>query len=416
MQYLKTTIPLIIAALFLLPTRSQAQFREGQIVFLQSAANDQLYLAAENGNTARETHVAVHTKSSRNEAACKWKLESAGGDWFYLRNVKSGLMLDVKYGRTRPGTHIWLWPENEDNAQKFRFQSFSGDRSFHLLESKLGSDLRVDLNHTIPTSGIHAILNKLENGRRVQKWKVIPVSGVRAVPPAIGVAAGKTFRLSKALFAGVANSVLKQLEVRLSNHGARHRDGNGDVSWFKPNDSYIKLADYNRTFTIPEYIRGVRDNRSYLYDMRLERVRARFLSTNELSVNLKFEENGPEIKSYCGNCMKAREDNGEPDYQFLNNQWEIRLKLIPFNGSVAYEVKSVTFLGEVDGKVFGELWDGIVQRRMIPVFEQYMKSTLESQKSLIARQIRQKATEMGVELPHITAISYAGNEVIFYGR
>lgn len=394
----------ILLLLFLFTSNPlHAQFSDGQIIYIQSAINGkQLYLMPKNAATSQRTPIVVQTKNSSNESACKWKLESAGGGWFYLRNVKSNLLLDVKDGSTKIGTELWLWPKNRSNAQKFKLNTFSNDRSLHLIASKLGSQHTIDLKSSTPNTNTACIVGKLTNGRRVQKWRITPASNALKIP--------------RATFAGVANAVLNKLEIKLNNHGPRHRDAKGDVSWFKPNDSYIKLAGYNSKFTIPEYTRGIRDNRSYLNDMKLERVRTRFISNNNLSINLKFEENAPEIKAYCGNCIKRREDRGEPDYEFLNNQWEIRLSLIPFNGSIAYDVESVTFLGEVDGKVFGELWDNLVQDCMIPIFEKQMKQTLEGRKGQIARLIKDEATRLGIDLPYVTSIEFSGNDVLFYGR
>ena len=37
-----------------------------------------------------------------------------------LKNVETGLYLDIRGGHIRPGTRLWQWPENETNAQYFK--------------------------------------------------------------------------------------------------------------------------------------------------------------------------------------------------------------------------------------------------------------------------------------------------------
>ena len=113
MNSFKALIVLFFILLFGQPNLIKAQFSNGQIVFLKSATKaTDLYLTSKNGATAQRTPVAVDTKRASNQEACKWKLEEAGEGWYYLRNVKSGLLLDVKGGVAKPGTAIWLWPNS----------------------------------------------------------------------------------------------------------------------------------------------------------------------------------------------------------------------------------------------------------------------------------------------------------------
>ena len=406
-------LTILFACLFMLHAHSQAQFRSGQTLFFQPASNQNLYLAGLNGGTSPQTKAAVMTKTRSNESSCKWKLEDAGGGWFFLRNVKSNLVLDVKLGRSRPGTIVWLYPLNRSDAQKFRFSPVPGEASRYFIMSKIGSGLRLDLSEKHPQSGVVVIVGSYESGRLLQKWKI--ASTIRAVTPSTPAAPGASLSINKTVFGGIANHFIRRMQIRLNNHGPRHRDSEGDVSWYKANDSYVRFEGYNSSFSLTEYSRGVRDKRSYINDMNLQSASARFYG-EDLVLNLRFEEDGAEIKSYCSNCMKAREDNAAPDFQFENNRWEIRLKLVPYRGKIAYEVKSVKFLGTVDGRVFGEIWDGIVQRYMIPVFEQKMKQALDNRKAQISAMINDGLEEAGFDLPYVTSIRFSGKNIVFSGR
>lgn len=167
---------LLFCAFSLLSNQMKAQLTDGIVVYLKSAGDETMYLAPKNGGTANQTLIAVHPKSAANEKACQWRLEDAGARYFYLRNVKSNKMLDLKGGEGKLGTPLWLWTANRSDSQKFIFRQFRRDPSLNLLESKVGFHLRMDLQHSVPVSGSEAVMNILTETRRVQKWRIVPAN------------------------------------------------------------------------------------------------------------------------------------------------------------------------------------------------------------------------------------------------
>ncbi|MCB0705911.1 MAG: RICIN domain-containing protein [Saprospiraceae bacterium] len=156
-------------------SKSNAQIAHGQIVYLQSASNESVYLSPRNGAVNVGALVAVHELNASTKAACSWKLEKAGGDYFYLRNVKTGLYLDVQGGAAKSWSPMIQNGKSAKDSQKFQFVP-SHREGLHYLHSKLGSGLCLDLKSTLPVSGTEAAIFIKGGGRGVQNWKVIPVN------------------------------------------------------------------------------------------------------------------------------------------------------------------------------------------------------------------------------------------------
>ena len=242
------------------------------------------------------------------------------------------------------------------------------------------------------------------------KFNVLSVNLDHSPPP---TGSRAPIIIPKTTFTTLLNGYLGNLKIKLNNLGSRHRDSAGKVSWFIENDCYVMLNERRSNFTIPEYTRGLRDKKYYLNDMNLSNTTTRF-NGNDLYMTLTFEENGPELKGFCSKCIKPREDNGAPDYQFENNRWEAKLNLMPFEGSITIDVVNFKYLGSVDGAVFGELFDGIITRTLIPKMEIAFRDAFNAQRSQIAEEIRELARRAGFDLSSITRITIEDDNVIFH--
>lgn len=231
--------------------------------------------------------------------------------------------------------------------------------------------------------------------------------------PSTGMSSASPIVIPKTVFTGLVNTYLRSMQIKLNNMGSRHRDSAGDISWFVDNESFVLLGGRRFDFGIPEYTRGVRDKKYYINDMNLSSANTSFTG-DELHMILTFEENGSELKGMCSNCAKFREDNAAPDYQFENNRWDVQLNVIPFDGSLTIEVVDVTYLGSVDGVVFGELFDGIVRRTVIPIMENEFRDAFNAQRAQIATEIRTLADRAGFDLASITRISFEGGNIVLH--
>ncbi len=390
-------------------SNTQAQMPQvGKTYYIQSIVSSSRYLSTKDGATSTRTRVVIDQKTSRNEKAMQWTMVNAGGGYYKFIQKSSGKTLDVSGKRTTPKTPLWIWPKaNPGEAQRFRLKD--GGKGYFYLIPKINDNMRVDIEGSRSTAGT-GVWTLSRNGSKTQKWKFIEVSSTTN-----NGSSGNYVRIPKSKITGFANLIMKGMRLRLNNFGTRYRDRNDDVYWNKNNDSYIKLGGRTNKFNIEQYTRGVRDKMYYVNDVNLRRATTSF-EGNRFVLTLTFEEDGTELKGMCSNCAGFREDNGAPDFQIDDHTWKVYLKLIPYNNSIAFEVESIKFLGDIDGQGFGELFDGIVQRKLIPIMKKEIKKTLLSQRSYIASEIKKGVESAGYRIDRVSSVYADGNNVTILTR
>ena len=344
-----------------------------------------------------------------------------------LSKKASGKALDVSGVRTAPKTPLWIWPKsNPGEAQKFKLKS--AGTGYYRIIPKINTRLCVSTEGMKSSAGTGVWTFQI-NGSNSQHWKFIevkpfslpiihlpfPSEAKSGGSSSTSSSSGSYVRIPKSQITGFANLIMRSLRLRLNNFGPRHRDRSGNVTWYKGNDSYVRFGGRTTHFDIQQYTRGVRDKMYFVNDVNLSRASTSF-EGNKFVLTLRFEESGTELKGMCSRCAKFREDNGAPDYQINGHTWKIYLKLIPYNNSIAFQVQEVKFLGDVDGQVFGELFDGIVQRNLIPIMRREIIKTLNAQRSYIAREIKNGAEAGGYRFENVRSVYADGNNVTILTR
>lgn len=175
--------------------------------------------------------------------------------------------------------------------------------------------------------------------------------------------------------------------------------------------SKISFMGQTSTFTIPEYVHGVRDKMHFVNDIWSRNFSAGF-EGNRFVISATFEEDGAELKGMCSKCWERREDNASLDFNFQNNRWKLYLRFVPHGDSFTFEVDDVKFQGQVDGKVFGELFEGIVQRQLEPTVRQALREQMNGQKAAIAAAIKQGAAAAGYRWSTLRLVRVSGNNVV----
>jgi len=379
-------LALLIAVLFTANVNAQA--RPGQVYHLRSTLNVHYYLSAVDKKTANNTYITTN-QTTPTDKASRWTLEDAGGGYYYFRNA-GGFYLDVAQASRKAGARLWLAKRNFTDAQKFRLKTAPGG-AYYILP-KLNEKLAVDVHKAYAAPNSVVWCTSI-NQSTAQMWKLIPTTSGTGKPqsnPAPRPASSQV-KIPKAKMEALGNLVLGTLSVKLNNFGSRHRDGNGNINWYRPNGSTIQFMGETSTFT-----------RSF----------AANFEANRFVIHATFEEDGDEIKGMCSNCAKFREDNGALDFNFQNNRWKIYLRLVPFGDSFTFEVDDVKFHGQVDGRVFGELFEGIVQRQLEPTVRQALREQLNGQKAAIARAIKQGAAAVGYNWSRVRSVRVVGREVV----
>ncbi|MCF2557955.1 RICIN domain-containing protein [Fournierella massiliensis] len=113
------------------PADNTIEVEEGNYT-IHSALNYLYVLDVANGSTQEGANIQIY-ESNASEAQ-QFLIQSAGGGYYTIKNVKSGKVLDVAAGSTAPGTNVQQWGSNHSNAQKWCFQD-AGD-GYVYIQSK----------------------------------------------------------------------------------------------------------------------------------------------------------------------------------------------------------------------------------------------------------------------------------------
>ena len=68
----------------------------------------------------------VLVKKNVGQSTAVWCLESGGGGSYMIKNIQSGMYLDVSDGAYTNGTNVWIWTKNRTDAQKWYFINDGG--------------------------------------------------------------------------------------------------------------------------------------------------------------------------------------------------------------------------------------------------------------------------------------------------
>jgi hypothetical protein len=391
---------------FFVSFSAKAQIRTGQVYHLRSSLDVNYYLSAVDQKTTRKNYITTNQTTPTDQAS-RWTLEDAGGGYYYFKNG-GGFYLDVAQGSKEAGARLWLFNRNPSDAQKFRVKA-SGDGSYY-IHPKTNEGLAVDVYKGNAARNSVVWCTSANRGS-AQKWKFIPTTSGKAGGSSSPRPASSQVLLPKNKMEAIGNLVLSTLQVTLNNYGTRHEDSQGRINWYRAESSKILFMGQSSTFTIPEYVHGLRDKMHFVNDINSRNFTANF-EGDRFVINATFEEDGAEIKGMCSNCAKYREDRGSLDFNFQNNRWKLYLRLVPHGDSFTFEVDDVKFNGQVDGRVFGEFFEGIVQRQLEPTVRQALREQMNGQKTAIAAAIKQGAATAGYRWNTLRSVRVSGNNIV----
>ncbi|MDP5157741.1 MAG: hypothetical protein NWQ07_04080, partial [Flaviramulus sp.] len=125
-------------------------------------------------------------------------------------------------------------------------------------------------------------------------------------------------------------------------------------------DGFLAIKGKRQNFSVPKVTVSplARD-----WDYNFENVRrmdSNFFydsKKNAVVLDIKFENDGPEIKGTCPGCIKASRDSRAPDIDWESpNILRIFLKPIIYQNSVSFEVSDMTMLGKFNAKGLGDIF------------------------------------------------------------
>lgn len=124
-------------------------------------------------------------------------------------------------------------------------------------------------------------------------------------------------------------------------------------------DGFLAIKGKRQNFSVPKVTVSplARD-----WDYNFENVRrmdSNFFydsKKNAVVLDIKFENDGPEIKGTCPGCIKVSRDSRAPDIDWESpNILRIFLKPIIYQNSVSFEVSDITILGKLNGNFMVDL-------------------------------------------------------------
>ncbi len=98
---------------------------------------------------------------------------------YYIKNVYSGLYLDVNGGNSANGTNIQQWQYNGGNAQKFKLVS-DGNGYYSILTACSGYNSGIDVNGKKTADGTN-IIQWAYNGGDNQKFQIVKIGDAYAI-------------------------------------------------------------------------------------------------------------------------------------------------------------------------------------------------------------------------------------------
>lgn len=164
----------------------------------------------------------------------------------------------------------------------------------------------------------------------------------------------------------------------------------------------LKISPVSRTWTY--YFQDVRRvDSNFWYDSK----------KNSFILDVKFDNNGIELKGICGGCIKMSRDRRAPDIEWRAPQiLRFTLKPITYQRSVSFKVQDVEMLGKLEGnglaRVIPKLTNDVnrlVRDEMIRVFttdvtkrlfNDAMRPLLKSKSTVTANSVSLASTSLRV--------------------
>lgn len=148
-------------------------------------------------------------------------------------------------------------------------------------------------------------------------------------------------------------------------------------------NSEISLVGSTERFTLPaeNISKPAHDWRYWVQDIRSDDSNFWWdENRNHFVLDVRFEGNGSEIKGTCPGCLVGNNDKRAPDINWKGARLaRLRMRPIPYEGSVTIEVLDVELFGEFDLNGFLES----IFPRMVRNMENKMKTRIEAEANQI---------------------------------
>ena len=150
----------------------------GKVVTFSSAMNTNMRLDVPRLSTSMDTQLNLWSANiGPNQRFC---LEYAGG-YYTIRNINSGLVLDVRFGRAENNAGIIQWPDNGGDNQKWAFADAGAGRYY--ICSKLNLAYCIDVSKALAANGQEIIIWPRSDGKANQQFTIDVLNPTPGISP-----------------------------------------------------------------------------------------------------------------------------------------------------------------------------------------------------------------------------------------
>lgn len=148
-------------------SRTPITVPEGKYRIVCALGNERAAIEISNGSKQKKGNAQLW---QIHDGACQqWYLQK-DGDYYKIKNVNSGLFLDVDDGKAQNGRNVWQWTKNKTNAQKWILEDAGNDYVY--IKTALG-DYYLDAQNAKSDNGTNIQIYQFNPAYDAQKFKLV---------------------------------------------------------------------------------------------------------------------------------------------------------------------------------------------------------------------------------------------------
>lgn len=140
---------------------------EGKYRIVNALGNERAAIEISNGSKQKKGNAQLW---QIHDGACQqWYLQK-DGDYYKIKNVNSGLFLDIDDGKAQNGRNVWQWTKNKTNAQKWILED--AGNGYVYIKTALG-DYYLDAQNAKSDNGTNIQIYQFNPAYDAQKFKLV---------------------------------------------------------------------------------------------------------------------------------------------------------------------------------------------------------------------------------------------------
>lgn len=149
------------------PSKEVITVPEGKYRIVNALGNERAAVEISNGSKQKKGNAQLW---QIHDGACQqWYLQK-DGDYYKIKNVNSGLFLDVDDGKAQNGRNVWQWTKNKTNAQKWILED--AGNGYVYIKTALG-DYYLDAQNAKSDNGTNIQIFQFNPAYDAQKFKLV---------------------------------------------------------------------------------------------------------------------------------------------------------------------------------------------------------------------------------------------------